>query len=175
MVRPSIGPSGSTRISTVYERGSPCTSSTGLRSGSNLREAKTRSSRPAVAQGSPTFAISKNVRLRVPYSATNDSRESSPFTAIVVLVPRIVQSPPRIVAYESGSIRCEGENRSRRAQSDTAGMSIATTGVLFMNAESAAAGVSSRPAAPRGVEGCPSKSPASRVIPPVWRTPSATM
>ena len=65
--------------------------------------------------------------------------------------------------------------RSIRAQSFTAGISIATSGVLFMNAERPIVGSIMRATAVVGVLGRPKSRLAIHSTPPVSRTPAPTM
>ena len=118
-----------TSISAVYSRASRRRLAADPRSGSSFGPRRITNSVPKTAQGTPSHAISK-----IPSVPRLVSRSTRPLTTRFVLVPMSVHVPPKIAAYESGSISFDGARPSLRDQSRTAGIIIATTGVLFRNA-----------------------------------------
>jgi hypothetical protein len=89
-------------------------------------------------------------------------------------VPSCEHIPPQMVAKDSGMSRWEADSLLRRAQTSTAGVSIATIGVLFMKTDRSATGGKSLASASRVEVGLPSsgKMYVSRVD---CFTPSDTM
>mmetsp|Transcript_8519 Transcript_8519/g.21895 ORF Transcript_8519/g.21895 Transcript_8519/m.21895 type:complete len:279 (-) Transcript_8519:59-895(-) len=128
---------------------------------------------PASATGSPTIPISKS-------DISNDGSFSftKPNTTRLVDVPISVHVPPKIEAKLSGISSFEGENWFTLANPTMTGIIIATTGVLFMNADSTVTGTMKR--IRMAVSGCcpPSplrpSSPLIGLIAPVFLTASAT-
>ena len=87
---------------------------------------------PAASSGTPSQVIS-NIPSGWPvFAATN------PLTTTLVLVPMSVQRPPRTTASFIGISSFETLRRCFFAQSRIAGTIRATTGVLFINAETTA-------------------------------------
>src|SRR3546814_4467817 len=84
---------------------------------------------PAAAMIKPAPVISN-----MPNGASPALR-ATPSTRMLVEVPIIVSVPPRIVAYDSGISSFEGVVPARLAREIATGVRIATTGVLFRQAE----------------------------------------
>jgi hypothetical protein len=92
-----------------------------------------------------------------------------PATTTFVLVPINVHKPPRIVAKLSGMRSFETGIRNLRAHSMTAGTIAATSGVLFMKAETVATGSIMRICAAVVVRGLPNTRCAIQPMTPVSR------
>ena len=91
-----------------------------------------------------------------------------------VLVPISVQTPPRMVAYESGMKSLDGAMPVRFDRSLTTGRNIATMGVLFRNADRLAHGIIKRSCAAVTFLGRPRSGRVTRLIAPVRERPATT-
>ena len=113
-------------------------------------------------------------RSKMPSPDAPVSRIHRPLTTRLVLVPIRVQVPPAMLAKLRGIISRDTGSRWRLAQSATAGMNIATTGVLLRKALITATGVIRRSWAARRPVGRPSTEWAIQPMPPVSRRPATT-
>ena len=119
------------------------------RRGSSSSAQSTMYATPTTATGSPTCPTSRNAKVSPPCPS------EAALTMRLTEVPICVHMPPRMVAKESGMSSCAACSRQSRAQCSTTGMSMATTGVLFMNADTHTTAGSRRARAPRVVRGRP--------------------
>ena len=99
---------------------------------------------------------------------------SMPLTMRLVLVPMMVQRPPKMAAKLRGIMSRETGMRQRRLHSSTKGTIIATTGVLLRNADRPVTGSINRIWAEATELGRPSRREPSRWMPPVSTRPAAT-
>ena len=80
---------------------------------------------------------------------------SRPCTIRIVLVPIRVHMPPRMAAYDTGRSNFDGDRQCFSVHERTAGINMATSGVLFVNADTAATGKTRRASCLRTLRGLP--------------------
>ena len=100
--------------------------------------------------------------------------DTNPLTTTLVLVPMSVHKPPSTTALFIGINSLETLKRFFLAQSRIAGTIKATTGVLFMNAETAAGAIMLRSCADASDSGRPSERSTRAAKPPVRSMAAAT-
>ena len=132
MLRPTSGPPGNTRASTLYSRAF-CNCSTGPCRFGNRRRPQGR----RTGSRSPSTAAPTQARSNRPRPASGSALISRLLTIRFVLVPTSVHMPARITMWFIGSSSFEIDEAAARAHSWATGTNRATTGVLLITLDSA--------------------------------------
>ena len=140
---------------------------------SNIPSGPVNSRWPPQAAGMPAQVRSSTPQGRARPAAIRSS--TRPATITLVLVPISVHKPPSTTAEFIGIRSFETLSRFLRAHSRIAGTSRATTGVLFMNAETMPGPTMVRSWAAESDRGRPRTRSTITASAPVRSTPAATM